>query len=481
MPSRTSSQVESHWYPVTFKWFGGWAGDDNVPPIPQPESWVGNYLAPGVFKTFEAYDGPNPTNGSAWTNFTHYERNLGDLGSSRQTLPKVQGAWPNIHDGGWSGDFPPYAGWVAHNGAGYLLDTLPIMYTPVGSDRMSCIVPSDIGAITSKAIEAMTPGIKSELSSINSLIELRDFRTMARKAIATASRFSVATRKLPVRHWGRAAIADLYSGWKAYLSSLKKKTGSQLAGSVVGVAAENFLQWKFAVAPLISDVRAVRRALKSLEKKINHLVTNEGRVRTSHWSTSRTLGSASAREISFAFGGAPKFDEGPYLDAPNSSILRIAASEVEAQIHVELRYNYNLTQYQRENARLLALQDSLGVNFNPAIIWNAIRWTFLVDWMVNVSSYLDQFKVGHMEPKVNVLGALWSSRSTRSQDWSKTYSWDGMPGSLGMSLPRLDEIAYVRRVFQPDRTSFTTSGLSSSELTLGAALVIAVRRRKARK
>lgn len=47
--------------------------------------------------------------------------------------------------------------------------------------------------------------------------------------------------------------------------------------------------------------------------------------------------------------------------------------------------------------------DALGFELNPAIIWNAIPFTFLFDWFINIGKWLDRFKLDTLE-----LPILWS-------------------------------------------------------------------------
>jgi hypothetical protein len=130
---------------------------------------------------------------------------------------------------------------------------------------------------------------------------------------------------------------------------------------------------------------------------------------------------------------------------------------------------------------MLTLLDGLGLSLNPQIIWNAIPFTFLIDWVFGVSRWLGQFNVGNMDPVVNVLGALWSVKKTRSITWSKIHATEeGIACTEELSMPVINEVAYRRDLFMPGVSSIISSGLSSSEFTLGAALVTAISRRKAR-
>jgi len=85
-----------------------------------------------------------------------------------------------------------------------------------------------------------------------------------------------------------------------------------------------------------------------------------------------------------------------------------------------------------------------------------------------------------MEPEINIQRCLWSIRRERS-----VYATSRLravrnafveptyypPQSIVRGV--VTETAYSRHVFTPDVNSLTTSGVNSSEFTLGAALVFA--------
>jgi hypothetical protein len=57
-----------------------------------------------------------------------------------------------------------------------------------------------------------------------------------------------------------------------------------------------------------------------------------------------------------------------------------------------VEYSYYIPSYYKEGLRQRALMDAYGLQWNPAIIWNAIPWSFVIDWILGVSRWLDQFK-----------------------------------------------------------------------------------------
>jgi hypothetical protein len=152
--------------------------------------------------------------------------------------------------------------------------------------------------------------------------------------------------------------------------------------------------------------------------------------------------------------------------------------------HAEIEYNYNYTQYQTEHARLLGLLDYFGVNLNPQIIWNAIPWSFVVDWVFSVGRFLDRFKVSNMEPKINIRRYLWSIKRKRTVVTTRytipIESWWHPPLKLShhRTVPAsvVEETAYRRQVGLPGSSLIESSGVSLKEFTLGAALVLSRRR-----
>jgi hypothetical protein len=451
---------------VTFEPVGVWVD-------PQPVPYSLPYARPAIEGLFEAYSGPNPSNGVAWTDFEHYKRSMAAIQDSRYMLPWVP-AWPNTGNRYWLGTFPTYFGWDQHFGLSRIYSTRPL-FLPSGSGWF-VPGPNNLGDLKQRALNSIMPGIKSEMSLLNSIIELKDFRGVVKKARSTVLRVRDLTAHLPRRFWARNVLADLKRGWLAYIAQIKKMSGSQRAALGARYAAENYLQWKFAVAPLIGDVLSAMRALSTLEKRLNRLITNEGRVRVGHWSTSFQLYPPEKREYTYSLG-PPLYQ---YLSV--DSWTKSEIGETVTQFHCEVRYNYNLTNYQREHARMLSYLDAFGLSLNPAVIWNAIPFTFLVDWVIGVSRFLDQFDVGNMDPKINILGALWSARHRRKITWSKIHeSYEGVAFDKSISMPVIEEDAYMRHLFNPGISSFVTSGLSSSEVTLGAALVTAISHRKARR
>jgi len=242
--------------------------------------------------------------------------------------------------------------------------------------------------------------------------------------------------------------------------------------------AGNVLQVQFNIKPLISDIRGIYAALSRTERRINDLVTREGTPQHRHFTWKWLEYPNGSEDSAESWPVSPTDLQNQYTSCYLTRQTRYDSSV----FHVLIEFNYNYSQYQREHSRLLSLLDALGVNFNPSIVWNAIPWSFVVDWVIGVNRWLDQFTVGHMDPQINIRRCMWSIKRTRTLDMSKhsasVYPVVFDPPERHASMPRVTETSYRRATFMPGVSSIELSGLTMKEVTLGAALVMSRSRRR---
>lgn len=344
----------------------------------------------------------------------------------------------------------------------------PPFYVP--SDNGSFIAPPALkNDLCLRALKQMLPQIKEELSSINSVYELKDFaivRNAIRNPLKTARHYAKLIQKY--NSWERLFFVSP----KAY-KKLQDKTMKMTLREWVNSGSGSFLQWKFAIAPLISDITALQAALTNYKNRISDLVNRTGGIQTRHFTYrwDEFEETTETKQTGFlqpwiGFNGCVLY-EVERLVIPEQSVF-----------HAQIQYNYNYTKYQQQHAATLALLDSLGLNFNPAIIWNALPWSFVVDWVLRVGDLLDRFAIQNLEPQINIHQFLWSIKRERSIWLYGRPSGQFMTeleGALDRStrnFPRIKESAYGRFLDYPvDPALVQASGLSSSEFTLGAALI----------
>jgi hypothetical protein len=297
--------------------------------------------------------------------------------------------------------------------------------------------PSDIDALVSRAITAMLPGIRpvDNVSLINSIIELKDFASLPRTLKNVGSLVEDSFAFL-IRRPGYKTMT---------LRNLLRK------------GADVYLQAEFNILPLLSDISAVSTAIRTVRNRLRQLVSHAGTPQKRYYTVNlldRYTGASSQKAIPL-----------PDYMVPRNLLFGRNVLYRSASFNAQMMYNYTLPSWVTEDSLMAALLDSLGVNLNPRILWNAIPWSFVVDWLVNVNSWLDNWRTRNIEPVVNIRGFSWSFKVER---YVQTYlGFD----SADPCVERYDSV-YKRRV--GDRSalysSLVTSGLSPKEFSLAAAL-----------
>jgi hypothetical protein len=398
-------------------------------------------------------------------NFEHYKVSSGDVVLASRlgvTLQNVWGGPDYLTVVGFPSTAYSCYGSTQFGPPGLLNNGLPVMYVKRADGGF---VPPlvDLDQRLISALSNILPKIKPELSIVNSILELKDFASLP----ATITRIS----RLPT-------LIKLKG-----LTKLIKDPGRALSGFTgplrewFKTGADSYLQAQFNIGPLLSDIASLRKALLRTERRVNDFITRSGRTQRGHFTLSlgemhstydTTVASPGYTADGYEMGGEVDLERFSYPD--------------NTTFHVEVEYNFNYTRYQIEHARIFALLDAVGINFNPTIIWNAIPWSFVVDWVIGVGRWLNQQRLGLMDPVINISRCIWSVKRKRvivvqrSSKWNYYSPGDGrisIVTSPTVPLPVVTETAYRRQLFSPSIGSIRLSGLTDEQYTLGAALVIA--------
>lgn len=334
---------------------------------------------------------------------------------------------------------------------------LPPDYSPTYCSHTSNADPSKwtVPNYSYDAVRAMWPEVEANLSVINSIYELKDFKRLPNLLRSTNASIE--------------SISKLLTG----MGSFKRKTLKQL----VATAAGQHLNYMFAVRPLLSDIAALRAAFHGVAQRVDTLLANKDKTFVSHYR--RTIDLAE-----FGFKSYETYDlspvNGTYADGCRYRKVLLGP----AMYHAVMRYNYSYSRWQIEHARLLGYLDALGLNLNPSIIWNAVRFSFILDWVVKINRFLDSAKIGWLRPSVNIdwfthslkykvsqerLAFPWESYFLQNGGSNDQYTLSRVAGGL---LDQTTTSYYVRRQVWPNMyQAVQLSGLSTTEITLGTSLI----------
>ena len=301
--------------------------------------------------------------------------------------------------------------------------------------------PPDLDTLIEDSVQAMLPGIKQGMSAINNYLELKDFSTLG----STASKIALVGKLLKKRKYGKKTLRH-----------------------ILHASADSYLQLQFNFLPLLSDIANTGKLLAALRPKITRILNEERIPRYHHF----------RRDVGYLYEDSIRSTgKRPTLLASDANLdgsyyQTRTVSHTECMFHASMKYSYTLNSWERTNTTIASYLDAVGVNFNPAIIWNAMPWSFVVDWFLNVSQFLDALKGRLLEPRCVIHDYCWSIRVKRRIDCDIGVNISGF-FTRGTVVPvsRITEEAYKRQPHVPDIfRALRVSGLSLKEFSLAGAL-----------
>lgn len=411
----------------------------------------------GYIPYFEALDSNDEDRRNSWKDCSHYKRTVNLSTDALQWRHLANDRLDSLGPY-WSAS-PGIPAWIAWGASGTFgeiglpLWGLPDLFVPVGSESGSVIPYFAPDQYIADSITAMLPGIKAKLSLINSLIELKDFKSLPRtiRNIRNLIPTTEAPWNLPLRKIFR---------------ELKKKKPKKYANVQTG--SDGYLQYHFNIAPLLSDIVGLTTAIQDVRSQINRLKSNQAKRNKSHFSRPIPdfIAPNTASVLVIPQGIDPTFDG-------NLNCKRVSTGS--AMFNATMEYSYILPSMSDEEFLIKGLLDRVGVKFSPRIIWNAIPWTFVVDWVADVGQFLDNFGSRNIEPVTNVHRYCYSIKVLRTTIASIA-NVNTLHGDTGfVPTSQVNEEAYIRRI-RPilglDMYRLVRlSGLNPQEFRLGGALI----------
>lgn len=299
----------------------------------------------------------------------------------------------------------------------------------------------------------MAPKVGQGFSLLNFVYELKDFKPLFR-AFQRAKRFF--------------DLKDLV--WNPKQSAVKN-------------AANRHLETTFGYVPFARDVASIWKTMWGLHDQLLWLERNVGKIVRSHYRYSYPY-----TPIDWGWNGKLNSTEAgrwsPVNNGwfPNSKAVgwryHIRYSEPPTY-HSTMVYRYQMTGTQGLRRTVLSFLKAFGLEINPAVIWNAIPFSFVVDWFHQVGPWLENLTLDNLGLKLEVMDMSHSLRWSVAADLYAD-TWRYKSGGLipltvhAASMTR----SYYERVptFPGKPTLFDADGLNIERSLLGASMFIAGRR-----
>jgi hypothetical protein len=222
--------------------------------------------------------------------------------------------------------------------------------------------------LSGKAVQTMWPAIEKSVdeSIINTIIELPQLTKIA----STLSRLS--------------SLAQLSS------LTLKK---------LIGASANASLSYEFGIKPLLSDIIGYTNAMRLARSGIQRLLRNEGKILRSHCSFPIEVR-----------GGTDQSRTRQVGNFSNEYLRYILSLDGKATYTCTIKYSYTLSDWEKRNIDMLGFLDTIGAMNDPQILWNALPFSFLVDYVAKIGNFVGQFKGRGIDPVVTIHDACHSAK-----------------------------------------------------------------------
>jgi hypothetical protein len=162
------------------------------------------------------------------------------------------------------------------------------------------------------------------------------------------------------------------------------------------ILAEQHLNFSFNLLPSLKDLASIVKKLRAFDKAWKTLLENANKVRVSH--ARFPVHKDPPAKDTIVFNSYEKTDQ--------------AYRWIEPPVFCgTLKYVYSLPAI-GNTSKLGALLDSIGINLNPEILWEAVPFSFVIDWFFRVGDYLSTFKLDNIRPDVRILEITYSLKHT---------------------------------------------------------------------
>ena len=327
-----------------------------------------------------------------------------------------------------------------------------------------------MNAYADEALAFMLPRLNEGTSLVNFILELKDLKHMDPRGTY---------QRLFRRHTSLRMLKDK-TGRRAFLRELTTRMN--------GAA----LNTSFGIVPFVADLVQIHDDLVSLASRLEGLKKYAGTRQQRHYKRviPQSAGMFADREwhhknstTSWAVG--LKSDNNDNGGIRRTILVQSRARWILRPVyHASMRYIYTLPEVDSQLEKVYALLDTLGVRIDPSIVWNAIPFSFVVDWIVDVSGFLGTFARDNYPINVQILDFChsfkWHKEAEAYVQWTGDLSL-GSPTPVGSGYPALPgwqqvykgmRSSYSRVRHRPDIHTARIRGPRLRQAALSGALIL---------
>lgn len=252
-------------------------------------------------------------------------------------------------------------------------------------------------------------------------------------------------------------LTRLYSLWKKrstefprFIKNVKHATRKDVVNTIPG----KFIAYKFGWRPTVADLTDLIDGVLKLRMKLKAFEDQLGKIVQSSSGVTLGLPTSATGTITYPSG--------------NHSVTYTASCTRKCSTFIAYAPQ-PLAVMGPMDLILRGLLDSMGFELNPRIIWDAIPFSFVIDWFFGVGSWLSRFKVDALELPIVLVDAFCQYKEETNIEWQWLRANDGTyttrPRSAGATFRRS---FFHRMPIYPDFASLTGLGWKMPTLNQAA-------------
>lgn len=173
--------------------------------------------------------------------------------------------------------------------------------------------------------------------------------------------------------------------------------------SMLNNAASQNLNYRYGWKPFVSDMQEMWQALYNYKEKLHNLLSSQGQVQNRYF-----------RKVV----ASDKFE---YITHPSPPGYSSCVGSYETTFTATMQYKYNVANAKDRYLEVKALMDMLGFDRPLEVAWDAIPFSFAVDWFFSVGNFLQRKRSPWVKVSVDVLDF---SYSIKTEYIGKFYRYD---------------------------------------------------------
>lgn len=275
----------------------------------------------------------------------------------------------------------------------------PIAFSaPVETPSIKSLANNDF---LREAFQSIKPKLKASMSLPNFLLELKDIA----RIIPDSTQLT--------------RYADALRGYSGNPFRKKKVLGSKRISEAAHFAASQHLSAQFGYLPLIDDAFKLYESIQSFNRKLKDLKRRANRPVSGYYSKSNTY-----TDPAVTIADWPDWCRFCYQD------------QVTVKTIVGINYRYSVSMAAIKTP--FVFTKYLGFRSNPRILWDAIPFSFIVDWFLGIGKFLEVYDEGAVPVTMNISEVWVTDIATVNRSYymvdtttSSGRNWYSGPGPQG--------------------------------------------------